>query len=420
MAVFGKIYLVALFALVFAGAASAIAISTCQQLNVPGATYTLSANIASANGTCINITAANVILNCQGRSITGANAAGSIGIYSNQAGTIVRRCMISGFMHGIVLNGATGATIGGSTANRNTVTTTMAQGEGIWVHGGSGNSIRNNIASATIGAGIFVDGGSTSNTLTANTASSSSWFGIQIGSDSDSGTSGNTLTNNIASSSGPNALNGIGLWNSNGNTLTGNTGTTSGNPGRGIYIIASNNNVLSNNIGRATNTANYIGVIGIDILWSSGNSITGGTADSQGGAAISIYGDATGAATGNTISGVTVTNPRLLVSISGPASGGNTFYQNRFDSASNSATAVYVNDTSTGNTWNFLVGGAQHGNYWYNVMNGPSRVQICDNTNPLNWGNNGAEYPYNAANSHGKFIGAGADSAPRTTVSGNC
>ncbi|MEO0272611.1 MAG: right-handed parallel beta-helix repeat-containing protein, partial [candidate division WOR-3 bacterium] len=59
----------------------------------------------------IYVTSPNNSIDCQGKSIIGANASGTLGIYSNSANTTIINCQISNFSTGIQIAGATGAVI---------------------------------------------------------------------------------------------------------------------------------------------------------------------------------------------------------------------------------------------------------------------------------------------------------------------
>lgn len=67
-------------------------ISVCGTLGEQDAVYTISQNI-SATGTCFNIEANNVTLDCQGNTITYATSgSGGYGVYSTRNNTIIRNC----------------------------------------------------------------------------------------------------------------------------------------------------------------------------------------------------------------------------------------------------------------------------------------------------------------------------------------
>ena len=82
-------------------------IDNCAILNVSGATYYLTTDIIDSSATtCMNITAENVTLDCQGHKIDGKDRISTIGIYSNQSNTTVRNCLVTDWVEGIVFKGS--------------------------------------------------------------------------------------------------------------------------------------------------------------------------------------------------------------------------------------------------------------------------------------------------------------------------
>ncbi len=226
------------------------------------------------------------------------------------------------------------------------------------------------------------------------------------------GANNNTLTGNT----GIGGADGIIVWHSDNNTLTGNTGTGTGNPGRGIYLVSADGNILNSNTCQATSSTNYIGVAGCDLIWSSNNQLTNNQIISNGGAALSMYGDSTsGASSGNVMINNTLSGPNIQAYLYGSAAGGNTFVRNHFTATS----GLYVKDESSGNTWDTGPSTRdRQGNYWPNVLSGA--VQVIDSKPGNGWGNCGSGFPYSQATSQGKFVGPGADNAPATNTIGNC
>ena len=400
---FGKVYLMAAFALILAGLSFAIPIASCGAISSPGS-YELSNDISAGNGTCINITAPGVTLDCTGFSINGPGTYPSFGVYSNQPSTVVKNCRINDFYAGIFFANVSGGEIRG-----NTIATNVRSGTGIWLVRGTGNLLDGNIATVTgayTATPIYLQGSSW-NVLTGNQGNGNLWIGIVLWDLNGAGADHNTLIGNTGSG----AADGIILWGSSYNNLTNNTGTGTGNPGRGIYLVSSNGNYLSGNTGRATASTSYMGVVGIDLIWSSNNVLENNIADSQGGRGIGLYGDnATGPSNGNTFRANTVYSPYNEVGISGIASG-NSFYYNTFRDTA----GVYVRDESGGNTWSIFSGGVNKGNYWYNVINSRNNLQIRDKPPRDGWGDSGPGYPFSQATSEGKFVGTGADSGPCIT-----
>jgi len=190
-----------------------------------------------------------ITLDCAGRTVTGSATAeiGSSGIdLSGRTGDAVKNCTVSSFHDGFLLSGSTSNTLSGNTASGNT-------------HDGF------NIASS-----------STKNTLTGNTAGT---FNGNCGIDLSSSNS-NTFMSNTANS---NVVAGFCLSSSNSNTLTRNTANdntgTSTSPGAGFYLVSfSSMNVLRTNA--AVGNVGNSGDDGFHLdMTTSSNSIIGNQAN---------------------------------------------------------------------------------------------------------------------------------------------
>ena len=103
----------------------------CGVINSPG-TYTLSSNLTSA-GTCFTVNASSVTIDCAGYSITGMNFTGTSGVYSNQAGTIVKNCKISTYSTGVSFNAASSSTVQNTTMSGLGSGVTDTSGTGITI-----------------------------------------------------------------------------------------------------------------------------------------------------------------------------------------------------------------------------------------------------------------------------------------------
>jgi hypothetical protein len=92
--------------------------NSCKNLTTAGETLTLTGAITSAGNTyCMNVSAQNVTINCNGFVITGDNTTGREGIYSNQYNTTIKNCNVSNFSYGIIFDGATYGTINNTTSS---------------------------------------------------------------------------------------------------------------------------------------------------------------------------------------------------------------------------------------------------------------------------------------------------------------
>jgi hypothetical protein len=180
-------------------------ITECSVLDQPG-TYRLTQDILNSDAlTCMNITAQNVVLDCQGNTIDGIGSGD--GVYSNQFNTTVKNCVISEWDDGIVYqNPAKNGTIQNMTFDKNN--------NGIRLI----SSTYNTLSDITVNGnhGIYLLSSSDDNTLSDITVYNYSQdvYGIYI-----SGSDSNTLINITAKSDISNAR-GIGLSSSFFNNIT--------------------------------------------------------------------------------------------------------------------------------------------------------------------------------------------------------
>jgi len=238
-----RICLLLVIVAMFAATASAVTWPACAPSGVVSAcpcalttsamgTYNINTSgLTSAGGNCINITANNVVLDCQGDSITGPGD--SDGIYlKTVTGVTVTNCSVSNFSTGVYLDGADSNSITGNTANSNE--------NGIDLVSSDGNNITGNNASSNGGG-----------------------YGINI-----AYSLGCNLTDNTADSN----FVGIYLFHANGHVLTGNNATSNT---YGIRLEHSNDSNLSDNIA-ASNTGT-----GFYLRNATGNNFTDNTGDSN-------------------------------------------------------------------------------------------------------------------------------------------
>ena len=150
---------------VLAGFSYAGAPPSCKTL---ASSYTLTTDVSSSS-TCFNITAPNVLLDCTGHMLSGANVTGTYGVYSDQLNTTVTNCQIRDFDVGIYLAGSYG------TAANNAINSMMDSGRGIVaaneVAPGNGQIIAwtfaDNVSSVTSGAVLDYSGNGNNATLGA-------------------------------------------------------------------------------------------------------------------------------------------------------------------------------------------------------------------------------------------------------------
>jgi surface protein/parallel beta-helix repeat protein len=223
----------------------------CGNLSTANTIYTLTSNVTS-EGTCFEINAINVTIDCQGYAIifSTLGAQNTRGIESNGSNTIIKNC--------IVLDG--------------NLTSVETGRHGIYFNGDDNSLLLNNFVniSGNESIAILISDGANFNNITNNTAIGKFGAGIILQTSSNY----NVLTNNEGMSS---ESQGIGLYSSSNNILTGNIGTSDLN--LGIYLDSSSNNSLRNNVGTA------VVYMGIYLSSSSNNNLTdnnGTSNDSQG------------------------------------------------------------------------------------------------------------------------------------------
>ncbi|MDZ7687928.1 MAG: NosD domain-containing protein [Halobacteriales archaeon] len=261
------------------GAAGQETVSECQTLNTQGETYELNQNITNSTvGTCISITADDVVLDGNGFTVDGTNkTAGSFGIVADEVDNVTIKNFgnVTRWQDGILVGDSSNLTLTDSTVNNN-------GRNGVLLTGSSNSELTDNTVSVNDGSGITVDS-SSENELIGNTANSNGedpgnvigTYGIWVRDESNS----NELIDNIARDNGDEIDSaGIylgGLQSVNNNTLVDNTAT--GDQRYGIYLSEANDNELREN------TANLNNEAGIYLTQNSiGNELTDNVANDNG------------------------------------------------------------------------------------------------------------------------------------------
>ena len=235
-------------------------------------TYTLSAHVYET----IQIDEDNLTLDGAGYTVTGDGSGCGVYLFARTSVT-VKNLTVAGFSYGIQLHNSSSNTITANNASSNSR-------YGIYLSRSNSNTVTGNITSDNH-EGIFLND-STNNNLTANTASNN-YSGIYLYYNCND----NTLTDNTASKNS----HGIYLYNSSGNVFTGNT--TNSNSYYGIYLYDNcNNNILTDN----STTWNHSH--GIYLYNSSGNTLIGNTASRNYPGIYFYYNCNDNVLTGNTIS----------------------------------------------------------------------------------------------------------------------
>ena len=191
---------------------SATNVSACGFPFLANHAYTLNKTVNSV-GTCFDITADNVTLDCRGFNITGDASASSYGInIDSRNGMTIKNCIITNFYAGIRVYGSSSNNL-----INNTVSSNSWSGIVLW--SSYNTTLINNTISSSSYAINLVDGVYTiANHLIINNNVSSNNLGISIG-----GSSNNTLINNNFNYN----QNGIHIGRSFNNTLLNNTITKS-------------------------------------------------------------------------------------------------------------------------------------------------------------------------------------------------
>ena len=170
-------------------------INNCTVLGSTGWTYNLTQDITnSANTTCINVTADNVTLNCEGRKIDGTSASDTYGVYMKERKNItVRNCTITDWWYGVFMNVTIRSNVSGNNLTNNNIgvetlnslNNTMhdnfvkSTGTAIYLSNSSYNSIaRNTIKNGDVG--ISLASVSRNNTFTGNSLDSLNNYAVYI------------------------------------------------------------------------------------------------------------------------------------------------------------------------------------------------------------------------------------------------
>lgn len=280
--------------------------------------------------------------------------------YTSSANTVSGNKAHSSLNGGIVLQNCSNNNIISNEATLNTGGSTT---NGIILGGASNNNVSNNIASENR-RGIYITSGSSGNKVSGNTLNSNTGHGIYL----ENAGADNNLSSNVASSNG---VYGIYLVNSNNTALFNNTAT--GNS-KGIYVMTSNGNTISENE-VYNNNVDVDNSNGIMISLSSNNKVSGNKAYNN------PYGISLNSSTNNNVSSNRVyLNSRAGVYLCRQSTR-NLIFNNYLN---NSVNADNNNNLST---WNVtktsgrnIAGGSNiGGNYWADPVQYNDHSQIYKN-----------------------------------------
>ena len=250
----------------------------------------------SSNGTCVSFGANNIVLDCQGFTMTYDLAGNSSGVIRNvgvlasvRNNVTVQNCVIvdgnasgsNGF--GVFLNST-----GNSTVTNNSIRTNgTSDNYGVYVLTVGSNTVSNNsiFASGTtlLNVGVYLDGASR-NVVRGNvirTNGSDDNIGVDV---VGVGAGNNTLGNNSIFTDGSTNFNfGIFLTSAPGNVVVGNVivtnGTDSNQGVRVVGVLAANNTITNNSIATRGSSSSNVGVF---LSSAPGNLVAGNLIQTNG------------------------------------------------------------------------------------------------------------------------------------------
>ncbi|MCX8179030.1 MAG: right-handed parallel beta-helix repeat-containing protein [Candidatus Aenigmarchaeota archaeon] len=205
-------------------------LSGCQNITSSG--YYRLDNDVSAIGTCFNITANNVELDCNWKRINYAQSASGYGVYVEQKNNVtVKNCRMSGgsydYSYGIYFYYSNF-----STAQSVNITTRGTNSYGVAMDSSKNNTIKN--------SNITIIGTS---------------YGIITHTSANNTIESNNITTNADSASG------IFMYQSTNNTINLNHISTSGDYAYGVYLYSSENNLVKSNYLRANGWWSYVNML---------------------------------------------------------------------------------------------------------------------------------------------------------------
>ncbi|MBN2014343.1 MAG: right-handed parallel beta-helix repeat-containing protein [Candidatus Altiarchaeota archaeon] len=248
-------------------------ISECRNLNVSGTTYLLNGSVNSS-GTCMNIMAENITLDCQGNTINYSQSQAGYGVNNSDGfdNVLVKNCVIVqggsfNYSYAIYFKNASQATIEYNNIETNDNVTTRGK-NGINLENTTNSQIRDNIIKTQ--SGIETNLGislykSSYNNLTNNNITTTGYLGYGIY--LHESTNNRVECNDIATT-GQAAYGAVLYKNSTNNTVKGNNITTTGLQSIGVYIESSYNNLTEDRI----STSNT-GACGVHLYGDSDNNI---------------------------------------------------------------------------------------------------------------------------------------------------
>jgi len=179
----------------------------------------------------IFITADNVTLDCAGHTVIGEGVGTSVseGVHVLANGDTVTNCVVRGFLTG-VFSAAQGTRVVADTLSQNN--------EGLRLQGATGASVLGNTANANAWWGILACCNANGNTISGNTAELNRGVGMTL-----NGASSNRFTNNVSTHNDS----GFGIgFSSDFNTISHNIATN--NTMTGFDFLDANDNTIDHNV----------------------------------------------------------------------------------------------------------------------------------------------------------------------------
>jgi parallel beta-helix repeat protein len=232
-----------------------IEITDCSVLDQENVIYYLTTDIINSSAlTCMNITANNITLDCQGHTIDGKDTSGTFGIYIKRSSATttnitIKNCVVTDWGDaGVYVENAKGNIFSNISLNSNPDDNFDFELNGL-------SDTNNKILNVTItngGYGIYFyygSGNTIENVSIINITNEAIYF--------SSGTP-NLGNNLVANSTVINAGKGIEVYHSDNNVIYSNIIK---NSSYGVYIISSQNNTFYNNLFNNTNNFYFGGTV---------------------------------------------------------------------------------------------------------------------------------------------------------------
>ncbi|MFA6214074.1 MAG: NosD domain-containing protein [Candidatus Micrarchaeia archaeon] len=373
-------------------------LDSCADLTQANTPYVLTADVVS-DGICFRALAKDVKLDCRGHSISNSSWPGYAAIQSSQPRTTVKNCRISGYLNGLLLEGATGAK-----ASNISINFTCDTNQTSYINSGAIRLAGSNSSSFS-GISIYISEACFIQSLFVKDSSGNSFDSFSITYLPQfplypvlfHNASNNSLTNSSLALPSPN-YGGIRLLESNGNKVEGISSNA------GITLVISSQNTLARN--NATAIVAGAGSNNNKILK---NRLNGNPWETT----LAFYYESDN----NTIEGNALLSGECGV-LCDSSTANNTFHWNNFTSG----LEKYINDGGH-NAYGRNISGRLEGNIYAKIFSGEAEVLGSVHSSypggprwpgPFFIGEAGAAYPYRKNTSATMILGNAVDYAPLT------